>query len=399
MADSIAKFRVVYVDGIDASKSAVKLWDGGAGAPTLDTTLRILGVTMTGSAYQEPVAVMKRGYIRSVTPGGTPVAGDLLWAQADGTVSKTKPTPPTPLVFVGTYLGGSVVHVDVKVFPSMSELSHVKIETPVEFDVFIWDPAQSAFVPRKMDHGGDLAGLADDDHTQYALADKSRPAPWVAAADLAARSLADLGTKDHGALTGLLDDDHTQYLKEAVLTVKGDVFVATGASTPVRLPVGALGEYLTPNTAAATGLQWRTIPSCCVYHNAAQSIPYNAWTTLNFNLEIWDSESMHDNSINNSRITLTTPGKYLIYANVRWATDATGRRLIKLLRNGALIGQHELPPLTSVGTFMHFAVTDVFTANQYVQVQVYQSRTPGTPLNIEASGNVWPRFGAFLFAP
>jgi len=60
------------------------------------------------------------------------------------------------------------------------------------------------------DHGL-LTGLADDDHTQYALAAKTRPSPWVAAGDLTARSLADLGTRAHDLLTGLADDDHSQY--------------------------------------------------------------------------------------------------------------------------------------------------------------------------------------------
>ncbi len=164
---TIAKFTVVYTDAAASNKSEVKVWAGGSAAPTLDTALRITGVTLTSSVTGEHVAVMKRGYIRGVTPGGSPVAGDLLWAQADGSVSKTKPTPPTVLVFIGTYIGGSVVHVDLKVFPSLSELSHVKIETPAEFDVMIWDPAEFAFVPRKIDHGADLAGLADDDHPQY----------------------------------------------------------------------------------------------------------------------------------------------------------------------------------------------------------------------------------------
>lgn len=68
-----------------------------------------------------------------------------------------------------------------------------------------------------IDHGT-LDGLADDDHTQYALADKSRPATWVEAADLAGRSIADLGTKDHDLLDGLADDDHTQYLPDVAGT-------------------------------------------------------------------------------------------------------------------------------------------------------------------------------------
>jgi len=57
----------------------------------------------------------------------------------------------------------------------------------------------------------DLTGLDADDHEQYALADKTRPDPWVAAADVSPRSLADLGTKDHDLLDGLTDDDHSIY--------------------------------------------------------------------------------------------------------------------------------------------------------------------------------------------
>jgi hypothetical protein len=56
-----------------------------------------------------------------------------------------------------------------------------------------------------------LTGLSADDHTQYALADKTRPNPWVAASDLASSSLADLGTRAHSLLTGLTADDHSNY--------------------------------------------------------------------------------------------------------------------------------------------------------------------------------------------
>jgi hypothetical protein len=72
--------------------------------------------------------------------------------------------------------------------------------------------AHQSFPPGVTDHGL-LTGLADDDHSQYALANKTRPTTWVQASDLAARSLADLGTKAHDLLTGLTDDDHTQYAR------------------------------------------------------------------------------------------------------------------------------------------------------------------------------------------
>ena len=64
------------------------------------------------------------------------------------------------------------------------------------------------------DHGL-LTGLTpDDDHPHYALADKSRPATWVAAGDLAARSLADLGTRNHNDLQNYdASDNHAQYAR------------------------------------------------------------------------------------------------------------------------------------------------------------------------------------------
>lgn len=87
---------------------------------------------------------------------------------------------------------------------------------PDDGQVATWSTALKAWIAADPagngvgDHGL-LDGLADDDHPHYALADKSRPATWVAAADLAARSIADLGAKGHSLLTGLSSDDHAQY--------------------------------------------------------------------------------------------------------------------------------------------------------------------------------------------
>lgn len=50
---------------------------------------------------------------------------------------------------------------------------------------------------------------------------------------------------DHGSLGGLLDDDHTIYTLKATLTVTGDVYYASAASTPARLGIGSSGDVLT----------------------------------------------------------------------------------------------------------------------------------------------------------
>lgn len=46
---------------------------------------------------------------------------------------------------------------------------------------------------------------------------------------------------------------------KATLTAKGDIYVATAASTPARLGVGADGQFLKAASGQATGLQWAAI--------------------------------------------------------------------------------------------------------------------------------------------
>lgn len=104
----------------------------------------------------------------------------------------------------------------------------------VQADNFI--DADGVAVGGAADHGA-LTGLADDDHSQYALADGSRGAfaptshthapsaitqagavsgdvlAWNGSAWAPATPAA--GVTDHGALTGLSDDDHSIYAKLA----------------------------------------------------------------------------------------------------------------------------------------------------------------------------------------
>jgi hypothetical protein len=50
-------------------------------------------------------------------------------------------------------------------------------------------------------------------------------------------------------------------IPDSLLTTKGDIIAATGASTPTRLGVGTNGQVLTADSAEATGVKWVTAPS------------------------------------------------------------------------------------------------------------------------------------------
>ena len=50
---------------------------------------------------------------------------------------------------------------------------------------------------------------------------------------------------DHGGLAGLGDDDHTQYILHTIADAKGDLLAASAADTYARLAVGTDGQALT----------------------------------------------------------------------------------------------------------------------------------------------------------
>ena len=125
-----------------------------------------------------------------------------------------------------------------------------------------------------------LTGLTSgDDHTQYALADKSRPGTWVSAADLGARSLVELGTRAHSALTGLAADDHTQYHTDArgdlrysllahnhaisgltgvswTSSAQGDVYYRSSGGNLVNLAPGASTAYFLRTGGSGANPSW-----------------------------------------------------------------------------------------------------------------------------------------------
>lgn len=72
------------------------------------------------------------------------------------------------------------------------------------------------------------------------------------------------------------------------------------------------------------------VPNVRVFNNATVSIPNTAnFTKIPFNTERFDNDTMHDTATDNSRITFTTAGVYMVTGGVRWPTytSAIGHKL------------------------------------------------------------------------
>ena len=140
------------------------------------------------------------------------------------------------------------------------------------------------------------------------------------------------------------------YLKDTneVLTYSGSAWVAVGGTS--------------------------SFVGCSLTNSTAPTISNDTDTTLAFDGESYDTNGFHDNSTNNSRITIPSGkgGKYLFTANFRWSNSATGRRIVYLKKNGStIIGAFETSvnsttyPSLQVNVVANAVATDFFTLVVY----------------------------------
>jgi hypothetical protein len=171
---------------------------------------------------------------------------------------------------------------------------------------------------------------------------------------------------------------------KSTYTAKGSIAAATGASTPANLSVGTNGQYLQADSTAATGLKWATVSSsptfsgAFVTKNATQTIStINTYFALTFQAETYDTGSFHDNTTNNSRLTVPTAGYYhfdfaTLSSNQDWYRYA-------FFKNGTQINQ--MFAATAPGaTAVNIATASIdinLAANDYVEVMCYVAATSG----------------------
>lgn len=129
-------------------------------------------------------------------------------------------------------------------------------------------------------------------------------------------------------------------------------------------------------------------PACRVFHNATQSLADNTETTVAFNSERFDTDSMHDTATNNSRITINTAGLYLVGFGIGLA--ARGDFLVTYARirlNGTtwldtLLDQGNT---TSTTPFLTGTTLWKFSAADYIELRVNQDNAGSAAVNIQAS--------------
>jgi len=218
--------------------------------------------------------------------------------------------------------------------------------------------------------------------TTDTLTNKTLTTPTIAATGWANATHAHAAANSGGQV-GLADTTGTLAVGQGGTgaTTLGDAGVLIGNGTGVVQVTGAgtSGQVLTSNgagvdptfQAAAAGGTDRSVRAT---KNAAQSISDSIFTALTFQTEDFDTDTMHSIVTNTSRITLTTAGKYLVTARLSFVGNATGRRIIRLDKNGVVdTAQLEFATNGTNAVGIFFAGLVTAAANDYIEVFVFQS--------------------------
>lgn len=170
--------------------------------------------------------------------------------------------------------------------------------------------------------------------------------------------------------------DSTVSALTEITTLSGDelVYVVEDpAGTPLDRKVTAT------NLKAYIG----TFRGARVYRSAAQTLTTATVTAIAFDAESFDTNALHDNVTNNSRVLLNQVGTWSVTCNVRFASNSTGVRQVRINRNGSI---HAIANLPAGGSDLTVVVSDVINATattDYVGVDAYQ--TSGGDLDVLGS--------------
>jgi hypothetical protein len=180
------------------------------------------------------------------------------------------------------------------------------------------------------------------------------------------------------------------------IDAKGDLIVGTGADAFSRLAIGTDTQVLTADSTAATGMKWATaggsssFTGAYAYTSGNQTVPNATFTAIAFDLENYDTSAYHDNTTNNTRLTIPSgkAGYYQFTGVMRYGNSSTGRRIGLIEKNGTTEVAFMEVATGSTLTSVLVNVTTYASVGDYFRLMAYQ--TSGADRVVESGvGNTY----------
>ena len=166
--------------------------------------------------------------------------------------------------------------------------------------------------------------------------------------------------------------------------------IADGAVNAAKVLNGSLG----------TAKFSSSMPAVRVTRTTDQSIPFqsNATTTLQFDAERYDTAEMHDDAINNSRLTAPVTGIYAVTVQIAWSNGPGDFRILTVRKNDvANIVRGQVAPHPSTTQPQEVSTEVRLEAGDYVEAEVAHNDGPGADILKQNESS--PEFSMTWLAP
>jgi len=174
------------------------------------------------------------------------------------------------------------------------------------------------------------------------------------------------------------------------ITAAGDLVVGTGSGTYDNLPIGTTAQVLTADTTVSPyKVKWAT-PSAStptfvgvsVYRaNPDQAIANATWTNVNWTAENFDTDGFHDNSTNNTRLTIPTGkgGYYHVTSQIGLQGNNGTEWSMRIQKNAANL-RYNVNTGQTYDASLALEFTTNLVAGDYLELSTYQNS--GTSKNL-----------------
>lgn len=175
-------------------------------------------------------------------------------------------------------------------------------------------------------------------------------------------------------------------------TVTGDVTIndtgvtaiGAGKVANAMLADGAVGSAELANGAIVPA-KFGTIPAVRVYASSAQAINGQESVVVTFDQEAFDTDTMHDTTTQNSRITIKTAGVYIFSVCISWTNFGSDARQVILKKNSSVDIARGIDSAVTISgeAAASQAVTTIakLAVNDYVEAIVYHESAGNLNLN------------------
>lgn len=187
----------------------------------------------------------------------------------------------------------------------------------------------------------------------------------------------------------------------SIIDAKGDLLAATAPDTVDRLAVGTDGYVLTADSSKSSGLAWAAAHAnigARVYNSVDISCSSGTWTSLTFDTEKWDTDSIHSTVSNTGRLTCNTAGIYLITCGLLVNAGSSWTVAMRLRRTPSGGSAVTIAAHTKRSNSHYWDLSTAYqlAVGDYVTVEHYQDS--GTSKNARRASDYAVEFGMHLLA-